>query len=226
MILVAFHPAGLSGQMFIRGSPAWGKTRSTCDCLRFHRRILPCGDVPGSGDVTGDGFAPPDSLHGHRPRVQRLPSRLGVHMPTIAREVGLGYVVDSRSSMDWARRGRRDAETMSGQDRSFRVCICLLASAFLLGVSGKGMAALGPHGEKETAQGMSISQAMALGVVEGVTEFLPISSTGHLLLAQRAMGIGGGNERSSPSQRHDPKEASDAYVICIQGGAILAILFL
>src|SRR5205807_10290158 len=54
-------------------------------------------------------------------------------------------------------------------------------------------------------------QAIVLGVVEGVTEYLPISSTGHLLLAQRAMGI-------------EESEAADAYAICIQAGAILAVL--
>lgn len=73
--------------------------------------------------------------------------------------------------------------------------------------------------------GMSLGQAVILGVVEGLTEYLPVSSTGHLLVAQRVMKIGGRTEEGSTlSVRR--KEASDAYAICIQGGAILAVLIL
>ncbi|MBP7126358.1 undecaprenyl-diphosphate phosphatase [Myxococcota bacterium] len=54
-------------------------------------------------------------------------------------------------------------------------------------------------------------EAIILGLVEGFTEFLPVSSTGHLVLAQRAMGMPG-------------NEANDTFAVIIQGGAILAVL--
>ncbi|OGR18118.1 MAG: UDP-diphosphatase [Desulfobacterales bacterium GWB2_56_26] len=70
---------------------------------------------------------------------------------------------------------------------------------------------------------MTAGQAMVLGVVEGVTEYLPVSSTGHLLLAQRIMGIGE-DASLTESDRQRKKEAADAYAICIQAGAIIAVL--
>lgn len=72
---------------------------------------------------------------------------------------------------------------------------------------------------------MTTTQAVVLGVVEGVTEYLPVSSTGHLLLAAKIMGIGD-DPSLSPLQRERTKEAVDAYTICIQAGAILAVLWL
>lgn len=59
-------------------------------------------------------------------------------------------------------------------------------------------------------------------VVEGLTEYLPVSSTGHLLLAQRAMGIIG-QASGSPREYDHSKDAADAYAICIQAGAIMAV---
>lgn len=56
---------------------------------------------------------------------------------------------------------------------------------------------------------MQTWQAALLGVLEGATEFLPVSSTGHLLLAEHFLGI------SSPGR---------TFEVLIQLGAILAIL--
>jgi len=59
-------------------------------------------------------------------------------------------------------------------------------------------------------------QAIILGIVEGITEYLPVSSTGHLLIAQNLLGIGVESEQA--------KEAADAFAVCIQSGAIVAVL--
>jgi undecaprenyl-diphosphatase len=50
---------------------------------------------------------------------------------------------------------------------------------------------------------------IALGVIEGITEFLPVSSTGHLLIAEKWLG-----------------ERSELFNVAIQAGAILAIVLI
>ena len=52
--------------------------------------------------------------------------------------------------------------------------------------------------------------AVVLGVVEGLTEFLPISSTGHLIVAENLIGY---------------RDAGETFTIVIQLGAILAVVF-
>lgn len=63
---------------------------------------------------------------------------------------------------------------------------------------------------------LSVPEALLLGVVEGITEFLPISSTGHLLIVGELIHFGTG----------DAQVAADTYSVAIQFGAILAVLFL
>ncbi len=55
-------------------------------------------------------------------------------------------------------------------------------------------------------------KAAIMGIVEGITEFLPISSTGHLILAAELMDFW-------------TKEKSDVFVIAIQMGAIAAVIY-
>jgi undecaprenyl-diphosphatase len=63
---------------------------------------------------------------------------------------------------------------------------------------------------------LSVLDALILGVVEGITEYLPVSSTGHLLVVQRLLGLGEGAD----------KIAADTYTVVIQVGAILAVVAL
>ena len=55
-------------------------------------------------------------------------------------------------------------------------------------------------------------KAAIMGIVEGITEFLPISSTGHLILAAELMNFW-------------TKEKSDLFVVAIQMGAIFAVIY-
>ena len=58
---------------------------------------------------------------------------------------------------------------------------------------------------------LDIIKAIVLGIVEGLTEFIPVSSTGHLLLVQRFFGFA-------------DEDFGKTFAVLIQFGAILALL--
>jgi undecaprenyl-diphosphatase len=60
---------------------------------------------------------------------------------------------------------------------------------------------------------MTIIDAILLGTLEGLTEFLPISSTGHLIMASHLLGL-------------EQTNAHKTFEVAIQLGSILAVLFL
>ncbi len=76
----------------------------------------------------------------------------------------------------------------------------------------------------QSGRRMTIGQALVLGITEGLTEYLPVSSTGHLLVAQSLMGIGKPDPGDPPGAEENEKDAADAYAIVIQAGAIIAVL--
>lgn len=60
---------------------------------------------------------------------------------------------------------------------------------------------------------MNLFETVVIAIVEGLTEFLPVSSTGHMILAQGFLGV-------------KSDEFVKAFTVIIQFGAILSVLFL
>ena len=60
---------------------------------------------------------------------------------------------------------------------------------------------------------MTVFEAIVIAVVEGITEFLPISSTGHMIIAESLLGM-------------DIDEFTKAFTVNIQFGAILSVVVL
>ena len=65
-------------------------------------------------------------------------------------------------------------------------------------------------------EALSKEQAVALGVVQGTTEFLPVSSTGHMILVNEIF--------FKDTYKTEQKAQIDNYMVCIQLGTILTLL--
>lgn len=90
----------------------------------------------------------------------------------------------------------------------------------------------------EKTQSLSYIDAIILGLVEGITEYLPVSSTGHLIITNALLGLNGdapvNDKNGQPiliqedgiERPYTIGEAAYAYVIVIQAGAIAAVVFI
>src|SRR5215207_4802436 len=96
--------------------------------------------------------------------------------------------------------------------RPTRLVIAALVVAALVAAVAVGLAARDAADRAEAGDRLGPADAVVLGLVEGLTEWLPISSTGHLTVTQDLLKIDG--------------DAADSYAIAIQSGAILAVLIL
>lgn len=119
--------------------------------------------------------------------------------------------------------------------------LALLAAAVALLACGAAAPEVPSSAKQAPAAELRAVEAVVLGVIEGVTEFLPVSSTGHLIIASRVFGLDSPqpllNAEGEPLWHRPPdgprggelltlKLATDTYIVVIQFGAIAAVALL
>jgi len=110
--------------------------------------------------------------------------------------------------------------------------LCLLLLAFSL--SSFAAAPPTPAPQKispaEAQAQFTTTRVIVTGIVEGVTEFLPVSSTGHMIISDRLLGVDKNKDkvvRGVVDRKGRPvtlERVADDYIVIIQIGAILAVL--
>jgi undecaprenyl-diphosphatase len=85
---------------------------------------------------------------------------------------------------------------------------------------------------EEVRNQFTTQRAIVTGLVEGVTEYLPVSSTGHMIISDAVMGVDKSSTQVEASvvdrkgRRLSLEKIADDYIVIIQLGAILAVLFI
>ena len=116
------------------------------------------------------------------------------------------------------------------KSRFFVVTVIIILSVTFAGICFASSSQPGTDAyakQPDPPQKLSLIKSAILGVVEGLTEYLPVSSTGHLILAGHFMGIVQYSDQTGPFGKlldKDKMEAINSFDIVIQLGAILAVL--